>query len=270
MFGRERKEPAVLFSRKLGEGGRGVVLLHGFMGSGSNLRRLAQLWSERDPSLFFVLPDLTGHGRSPALPAGADLFTLAGDVIATARAEGIQGPLRIVGHSLGGRVGLAAILLSPSDVKEVVALDVAPGPIDPSKVESGRVLEIYRGAPAEAKSRDEIRAYFSARRLSSDRAEWLLTNLVREGDALRWRVDREALAALHARTSSADLWSALGNGVPVHFIRGGDSPFVSEEDVVRIEGAGHRVETVEGADHYLHVTHAEEVARRLDEHFRAR
>ena len=260
----------MLFSRKLGEGGQGVVLLHGFMGSGSNVRRLAQLWSERDPSLFFSMPDLTGHGRSPALPPGADLFTLARDVIATARANGIQGPLRIVGHSLGGRVGLAAILLAPTEVEEVVVLDVAPGPIDPARVESGRVLAIYRGAPAEAKSRDEMRAYFSAQGLSSDRAEWLLTNLVREGDALRWRVDREALAALHQRTSSAELWPALEKGVRIHFIRGGASPFVSDEDVARIERAGHRVETVEGADHYLHVTHAEEVARRLDEHFRAR
>lgn len=257
----------MLFSQKLGPGGHGIVLLHGFMGSGRNVRGLAQAWSEKNPSLFFSMPDLTGHGRSPALPEGADVFTLARDVIATARADGIEGPLRIVGHSLGGRVGLAAILLDPSEVEEVVLLDVAPGPIDPSKVESGQVLEIYRGAPETATSRDEMRAYFAERGLPSARAEWLLTNLVREGEIFRWRVDREALAALHRRTSGVDLWAALEAGVRVHEIRGSASPFVTEEDADRLGALGCRVETVEGADHYLHVTHTEEVARRLNEHF---
>src|SRR5690606_27666283 len=123
-------------------------------------RSLAQRWSELDPSLFFLLPDLTGHGRSPPLPQGADLSTLARDVLETARAEGIEGKLRIVGHSLGGRVGLQMILDTPEEVGELTILDVSPDPIDPAQVDTGQVLEIYRGAPATAESREEMRAYF--------------------------------------------------------------------------------------------------------------
>ncbi len=253
----------MLFSQKVGTGPEGVVLLHGFMGSGRNLRTLAQKWAALDPSLFFLMMDLTGHGRSPALPAGADLSTLAADVLRTARAEGIEGKLRVVGHSLGGRVGLQMILDTPAEVEEVVILDVPPGPIDPARVETGEVLAIYRGAPASAPSRDEMRAYFHSRGLSTGLTEWLLTSLVRGESGYVWQVDREALAALHARTSAADLWGAIGGDVPVRLIRGGASPFVTEEDVRRLESLGVSVETVEGAGHYLNATHPDEVARLL-------
>lgn len=252
----------MLFSQALGAGSDGIVLLHGFMGSGRNLRSLAQRWSELDPSLRFLMLDLTGHGRSPPLPEGADLSTLARDVIETARAEGFGGKLRIVGHSLGGRVGLQAILQAREEIESVVLLDVSPRPVDP-RWETGPVLEIFRGAPARAKSREEIRAYFQGRGLSVGHTEWLLTNLVREGDEFTWRIDREALAGLHARTSGADLWNALGTGASVRCIRGGASPFVSDEDARRMEALGCPVDTVAGADHYLHVTHTEDVAGRL-------
>lgn len=253
----------MLFSQRLGTGARGVVLVHGFMGSGSNLRTLAKRWAALDPSLFFLMPDLTGHGRSPALPAGADLSTLARDVLETARAEGIEGKLRIVGHSLGGRVGLQLLLDAPEAVEEVAILDVSPGPIDPSFVGTGEVLAIYRAAPPSASSREEMRAFFESRGLSAGLTAWLLTNLSRVDGGYTWRVDREALAALNAQTSAADLWGALEGPARVRCIRGGASPFVSEEDARRMEAAGCAVETVAGADHYLHTTHTDEVARRL-------
>lgn len=253
----------MLFSQRLGTGQDGVVLLHGFMGSGRNLRSLAQRWSELDPSLFFLLPDLTGHGRSPPLPQGADLSTLARDVLETARAEGIEGKLRIVGHSLGGRVGLQMILDTPEEVGELTILDVSPGPIDPAQVDTGQVLEIYRGAPATAESREEMRAYFHSRNLSPGLTEWLLTSLERENGRYRWSVDREALAAFHERTHSADLWAALEGEAEIRCIRGGDSPYLSRVDAQRMEALGRPVETVEGAGHYLNATHPMEVARLL-------
>ncbi|AKU93233.1 alpha/beta fold hydrolase [Vulgatibacter incomptus] len=91
----------MLATMRLGEGPRNIVLVHGFMGSGRNLAGLARRWMAEDPSLSFLLPDLPGHGTSPPLAEGADLSTLARAVLDTARASGIDGPLEIVGHSLG-------------------------------------------------------------------------------------------------------------------------------------------------------------------------
>ena len=88
----------ILESFQVGEGQRPTVLLHGFLGTGRNLRSLATAWSEVDKSRRFLLLDMTGHGASPRLPPGATLATVAGDVLETARAAGLKGPLDLVGH----------------------------------------------------------------------------------------------------------------------------------------------------------------------------
>lgn len=237
-----------------------MVMIHGFMGSGRNMVGLAQRWIARDPSLRILHPDLTGHGRSPPLPPGADLSTLARDILDTAEAEGIGGPLRIVGHSLGGRVGLAARLLEPDRVGEVVLLDIAPGPVRTEAVGTREVLEIYAQAPSRAATREEMRAYFHSRGLSPFSTEWLLTNLVLEQGEYRWRVDRLALRDLHGRVNPVDLWEAVEGGGATSCIRGGRSSFVTEEDVRSMSAAGCEVATVEEGDHYLHVHRGEEVA----------
>src|SRR5919106_1196184 len=149
--------PGELSTLRMGPGPTPTVLVHGFLGSGKNLRTLAQRWSERDPSRVFLLPDLPGHGTAPPVDEKADLRAMARDVIETARGEGLRGPLQIVGHSLGGRVGLAASVVAPEEVGRVVLLDITPSPITTKTSESGRVLEVLRGAPASAPTRPAMR-----------------------------------------------------------------------------------------------------------------
>src|SRR5476649_1131959 len=88
------------------EAGQGtpVVLLHGFPLSGA-------IWHEQQKQLAeqyrVIVPDLRGHGRSPA-PAGVyDMDLLARDVLALLDALQIQQAV-IMGHSMGGYVTLAA------------------------------------------------------------------------------------------------------------------------------------------------------------------
>src|SRR4051794_18631186 len=103
--------------------------MHGFLGSGKNLRALAQRWSELDAGRRFLLPDLTGHGHSPRPLPETDLRAMAHDVLETAQAEGLSGPLELVGHSLGGRVALGAALVAPEKLARVDLLDITPSPI---------------------------------------------------------------------------------------------------------------------------------------------
>ncbi|MBN1207038.1 MAG: alpha/beta hydrolase [Myxococcaceae bacterium] len=249
----------LLESFQLGEGEVPTVLLHGFLGSGRNLRSLATAWSAADPRRRFLLPDLTGHGASPPPPPGADLDTLARDVLETARARGFTGPLELVGHSLGGRVSLAASLASPADVASVTLLDIAPSPVPVDLSESGMVLHMLLQAPDTAPSRREMRAGLVGQGLSEALADWLVMNLTPTADGwVRWRFDRQALAELHGRVNGVDLWAAVERpGARVRCIRGGRSRYVTDADVARMQAAGCPVETLPEAGHFVHVDAAQ-------------
>jgi len=245
---------ARLASYRIGAGDHPTVLLHGFLGSGKNLRSLAQRWAERDPSRLFLLPDLTGHGASPPLPPDAGIGTLAADLRETIAAEGLAPPVTLVGHSLGGRVALELAGQDPALVREVVLLDITPGPIDDRLSASRRALEVLLRAPDEAPDRRSLRQSLIDGGLSPGTADWLVMNVRVEDGRARWTFDRGALDRLQTKISADDLWPVVESGqVPVRAIRGGRSGYVRDEDVRRFEGAGASVETLPGAGHDVHV-----------------
>jgi esterase len=248
---------AALACDVIGDGEAGVILLHGFLGSGRNLRTLAQRWQQRQPEHRFLLPDLRGHGVSPPLPAGdapVTLEHLAADVLATAQHNDLRAPFHLVGHSLGGRVALAAARLAPDSISEITLLDIGPGPIDPAFSESRRVLDMLIAAPAEATDRRELRAFFVARGLSVPLADWLLMNLDNAGGKVHWRIDRAALDRLHGNSMTEDLWDVVqGHEIPISCIRGGRSRYVSDAEAARLRAAGCPTTTLPDAGHFVHV-----------------
>lgn len=251
---------SVLAHARAGGGSRALVLLHGFLGSGRNLSTLARTLAERDSTLGVVALDLTGHGASPPLPPGADSATLAGDVLATARTLGLAGPLALVGHSLGGRVALGAALLEPAAMSSLTLLDIAPGPLRDGGVSA--IVDVVRRAPGVVSTRGQARAHLEAAGLPRAIAEWLTLNLEPAAGGYRWRVDREALAALHARIAREDLWPAVEgpHAYRVRCVRAGASDYVSETDAKRLEAAGCPVVTLANTGHFLHAERPRETA----------
>jgi pimeloyl-ACP methyl ester carboxylesterase len=245
---------ARLASYRVGAGDHPTVLLHGFLGSGKNLRSLAQRWSERDPARLFLLPDLTGHGASPALPPDAGVEKLAADLRETVRAEGLTEPVSLVGHSLGGRVALELVKLEPAMVRDLVLLDITPGPIDDRLSASRRALEVLLRAPDEAPDRRGLRQFLIDGGLSPAMADWLCMNVRLEEGRARWTFDRRALDRLQAKISADDLWPVVeARPVPIRAIRGGRSGYVQEADIRRFEAAGVPVDTIPAAGHDVHV-----------------
>lgn len=252
----------------IGSGPEPVVLLHGFMGSGKNLRTLAQRWSEGDPNKRFFLPDLPGHGESPPVAKDADLRAMAKEVIASARAEGFDGPLDFAGHSLGGRVSLAAALVSPPDVGRVAILDITPSPIS-EITQSGKVIDLLAAAPDQAPDRRDLRAFLTDRGLSGPLADWLMMNVYNDDGVYRWRFDRQALQDLHRRVNQEDVWAAVEQlRDRVTCMRGAQSRYVPDEDVRRMESLGCRVHSLEGAGHFVHVEALEPLLALLTDFFR--
>lgn len=241
----------MLHFQERGHGPNAVVALHGFLGSGRNLGALVRQWTARSPDVRIFVPDLLGHGRSPPLPPDATADDLADGVLDWMQEQGLDSA-RFVGHSLGGRVALLCRAREPQRVARVDLLDITPGPIPP--VDTEAVLDALQDAPARAQDRKEIVDFLLSRELSAPLVEWLSMNLEREGHEVGWRIDRERLAAYHARTRSEPLWWTLEpRAGGVRLLRGGRSRYVPEADVKRLGELGVQVSEVPQAGHFIHV-----------------
>src|SRR5438046_376981 len=123
---------------RFGSGTDALVLLHGFLGSSRNVGALARRLGSDSLSVYAI--DLPGHGASPPLVRGADLGTLAAEVLSTVTALGLARPLACVGHSLGGRVGLRIALDDPTGLAHLGLLDISPSTLPESVGDVPRVL----------------------------------------------------------------------------------------------------------------------------------
>ena len=244
----------LLSHQVLGAGGRATVLLHGFLGSGRNLRSLGMRLVEADPSRTVLMVDLPGHGDSPRPRADETLRTMAEDVLETARHAGLKAPLELVGHSLGGRVAVAAVDVAEPDISAVALLDISPSPIPAALSASGAVLQKLLSVPERAQDRRAMKDALLGAGLSLPITEWLLMNLrADEGGGVSWRIDRAALQALQLRVNPEALWDIVERqSVKWLCIRGDRSPYVTDADARRLEALGAQVSTVESG-HDVHV-----------------
>jgi pimeloyl-ACP methyl ester carboxylesterase len=95
---------------ELGEG-RPIVLLHGFMGFGSQWISAGPAAALAEDGFRVILPDLRGHGESarPHDPAGYPPDALAEDMLALVEELGLD-DYDLGGYSLGGRVTLRMLV----------------------------------------------------------------------------------------------------------------------------------------------------------------
>lgn len=283
-----KKPPRVLSYFTRGEGPRPTILLHGFLGSGRNLASLAARWAEAAPERRLLVPDLLGHGASPPLPESPSLAALAGATLAFADALALPLPIDVVGHSLGGKVALAMAQERPEAIGRVAALDISPSaaashghatkqpgsrsdddrPLTSQEDTLSAVLAALLDAPARAESRAEMRTILLRGGLDVALSDWLMMNLEASDGALSWRIDRPALARLHAALRTVDQWpvaAALGGRLVC--IAGERSRFLPREERRRLQELGVRVEVLANAGHFLHVDQPAALLDRLRAHF---
>jgi pimeloyl-ACP methyl ester carboxylesterase len=130
-----------------------LLLLHGLSANGGVWAELGALL-EQDYDGRWSAPDLPGHGAAPRLPRYS-FDSLAAAVAATLEPGE---PVVVIGHSLGGVVGLELANGSHGvDVQGVVALGVKVGW---SEDELARAQTLAARPPAKFESREEAAARF--------------------------------------------------------------------------------------------------------------
>jgi len=113
----------VLAWEKVGVGDADVVLVHGWQNAGSTWAPLLDRLDGSGHRLTIL--DLPGCGASPAPPdwQGATIDAMAQTLLAFMANRGLERPV-LVGHSLGGAIGLAVTLAAPEALAGLVL--VAP------------------------------------------------------------------------------------------------------------------------------------------------
>ena len=101
--------PAI-HSTEVGDTGQRVVFLHGLFGQGRNFTQIAKAMT---PAFHSLLVDLPNHGRSQ----WSETFSYAdtADRVAEHLADGFagDGPVHLVGHSMGGMTVISLAELHP-------------------------------------------------------------------------------------------------------------------------------------------------------------
>ena len=241
-----------------------VVLLHGQSGFWYDWAEVAPGLAERY-HVFAI--DHPGFGDSDWDPTGRAYLVggFASDLAQVVEMFGLE-RFVIVGHSFGGRIGLAYACAHPKAVRAVVLADSSPD-VDP---EGSREARRYLASiPASFFDFDAAMRFFHVHypNLSDEQLRARLNHYLERGASGEWRVKRDPAIGIRyrqylegtAEAPAAD-WTSLRQApCPVLLLRGVDSELVTpaiearmrEErptmETVEIDGAGHLIATEQPA-----------------------
>jgi esterase len=233
-------------------------MLHGILGSGTNLRSLARRLTLAHPSWGFVLVDLRNHGLSQGAPPPHTVASAAADLLALG--DHLKLPIDgVLGHSFGGKVALAYLEQRRGELDLAVILDASPSarPQGERSESTVAVLSMLRSIPQPLPSRARFLELVAERGFSSSIAEWLAMNLRLTDSGLRLRLDLDAIESLLLDYFAQDFWHVLeqpGYAREIHVIIGGRSDVVDAADRARLATLPSvHTHVLEEAGHSVHI-----------------
>ncbi|MBM0491798.1 alpha/beta fold hydrolase [Aeromonas jandaei] len=227
--------------------GPAVILIHGLFGSLDNLGLLARALGEH---YRVISVDLRNHGtsfRSDDMSYPAQ----AADILALMDHLGLD-QAAIVGHSMGGKVGMQLAKLAPARASRLVVADMAPVAYPHSRHQN-----VFAGLNATLATLPQSRS--DAERILAEHIEiagvrqFLLKSFAKGDDGWQWRFNVPALEENYANIMGWPEDERRFEG-PVLFIKGGDSDYMqpqySEAALAQFPAA--KVRVIAGTGHWLH------------------
>ncbi|MCW2258367.1 esterase [Providencia alcalifaciens] len=230
-----------------------VVLIHGLFGDLNNLGVIG-----RDLQKYFttIQIDVRNHGDSFRAEK-MQYREMAQDVITLLQSVGYQSAI-LVGHSMGGKIAMAATEIAPDFIEKIVVIDIAPVAYQTRRHDTiiAALEAVLKGG---AKTRQEatliMREY-----LEEDGIIQFLLKSFRQGE---WKFNLPIIKdnyELIIGWETVPVWNK-----PVLLIPGGNSPYVQTGDREEIASQfpNAKAWVVADAGHWVHAEKPDQVLRAI-------
>jgi esterase len=237
-----------LFSKIHGDKGQDLIIIHGLFGMGDNWDTLAKQFSKY---CKVHLIDLRNHGRSPHAKE-FNYEVMCGDVLEYIEQHNIQKAI-LLGHSLGGKVAMKFAFTYPEKTEKLIVADIAPRKYS-TDYHQNLLQKLSRLDLKDFTKRSELEAALCLFIEDAGIRLFLLKNLYRdEYKNFAWRFNLEVLLEKISNIQDASFVNGVC-AIPTHFIRGGNSDYITSADELLINKhfSDFSMATIAGAGHWLH------------------
>lgn len=236
-----------LFFRQSGDTGPAVIFLHGIFGSSDNYVTISRAIAAQGFRVFSV--DQRNHGQSPRSDE-FDYDLMAADLHEFIQDHQLDKPV-LIGHSMGGKTVMQYAMSYPDTYSKLIVVDIAPRFYP---VHHGEILRGFNAVPLQTLSnRNEADTIFSEYERAPAVRQFLLKNLYRTSEGkFDWRINLPVLEReIHG--VGEELKAVRQVTEPTLFMRGSESPYITEEDEQTIKRIFPNavVQTIAGAGHWV-------------------
>jgi len=242
-----------LYSKIYGDKAQDLIIIHGLFGMSDNWNYLGKQFAKY---CRVHLIDLRNHGRSPHAK-DFNYEVMCEDVLEYMENHNIQKPI-LLGHSIGGKVSMKFAFTYPEKIEKLIVADISPRKYNSDFVQN--LLQALYELPLESfERREEIDYVLSSTYEDKGMRLFLLKNLYRnEKKEFAWRFNIEVLLEKVSNIQEADFVKGICD-VPTHFIRGGNSNYITTEDelIINKHFSDFSIATIDGAGHWLHAENPE-------------
>jgi len=228
-----------------------ILLIHGLFGSLDNLGILAR---ELRQTHTVLQVDVRNHGLSPRSEQ-MDYASMAQDMFDTLDAHQLTEVI-VIGHSMGGKIAMAMTALSPSRIKQLIIIDIAPVNYTTRRHDS-MFAAMNAVTKAGVTERPAAKSIMERALDEPDVIQFLLKSF-HHGE---WRF---AIPTLWNHYATISGWETLPawNG-PVLFIRGKNSAYLDEcyQAPLIAQFPQAKAYVIAGAGHWVHSEKPQAVQR---------
>jgi len=230
-----------------------IIILHGLFGSLDNWQTIAKQLASH---YMVYTVDQRDHGRSPKTDDFS--YTLLADDLYEFMNEQWIHEAFVIGHSMGGKTTMKMALEYPGMIKKAVIVDISPFKI---KARHYKIIDVMCSIDlALISSRTEIQEILSKDISDPNVVQFLMKNFSRlKTGGYELKINLPLLKEKYEELNVA--LEGEENETDILFIRGGASDYLKESELENIQElfSNARIETIEGAGHWVHAQKPKEL-----------